>query len=107
MESLTEGGITWQWHDSCGNCGCVANWHAFDIPEGATMVALPEKFPCKGFEFGGCPDNCETFVFQPVVCTANDRVWDGANWVHARSAAEVWEKMKMAARAKREEETNV
>lgn len=60
------------WSDSCGNCGCVANWHAVDIPEGVTMVALPERFPCKGFEFAGCGHNCEDFVFQPATATIGE-----------------------------------
>lgn len=66
VESLTGGNVTWEWHTGCANCGCEANWHAFDLPEGATMVALPERFPCRGFEFSGCPHDCSDFVFRPA-----------------------------------------
>lgn len=82
MQTLTDGEFTWQWSDSCANCGCVANWHAFELPEGATMVALPERFPCRGFEFGGCPHNCGNYVFERAVVH------------HTR-----WETVKEAARA--------
>lgn len=88
VQALTDGNITWQWHDSCGNCGCVANWHAFDIPEGATMVALPERFPCKGFEFTGCPHDCPDFVFRPAVATT------------VQPAHVTWETLKAEARAR-------
>lgn len=58
-----------QWHESCVNCGCVANWHRFEIPAGTSMVAFPEKFPCGGFEFQGCAMSCDDFVFQQAVVT--------------------------------------
>lgn len=86
MESFVDHGIRWEWHTACGNCGCESNWHAFDLPEGATMVALPERFPCKGFEFAGCPHDCQQFVFQPAV--ANVPIY------------QKWEKVKADARAK-------
>ena len=78
-------GVEALWHDSCANCGCVANWHAFELPEGATMVAFPEKFPCKGFEFAGCPNDCTDFVFRPATATVTP--------THQQ-----WEKLKADAR---------
>ena len=71
-QHLVSYGIRWSWSDSCANCGCVANWHAFDLPEGATMVALPERFPCKGFEFQGCPRGCDNYVFHPATATVEN-----------------------------------
>jgi len=95
VQTLESHGITWSWHDSCGNCGCVANWHAFDIPAGATMVALPERFPCKGFEFQGCPHGCTNYVFQPATAAIS------ATHRSGESALDYWNRLKAAAGARR------